>query len=121
MAVLLSAGGEVLHHAALARHADVFARLLRDQWRLLFGPRPYIEGRGLRRWRQELGPRGDAGAGAAQGADALPHAVELERAAGRAAKPRYGRRGQCAAPALSAHPPAPRTPLPAPPPPVPAQ
>src|SRR5258708_8314662 len=87
MAVLLSAGGEVLHHAALARHADVFARLLRDQRRLLFGPRPYIEGRGLRRWRQELGPRGDAGAGAAQGPDSLPHALELQRPPHGPAKP----------------------------------
>lgn len=49
------------------------------------------------RWRSELGASGAAGAGAEQGFDPLPHALELERRAGNFAKPCVGRGRQRAA------------------------
>src|SRR5215472_7911810 len=49
--------------------------------KIVDGQRPHQQGRGVGRRRQELGARRPAGAGAEQGADALPRAVELGRVA----------------------------------------
>ncbi len=88
VALLLSAGSEQLHHAALADHDHAVARLLPDFRNCMVRTRTDRQGGGFRRWRQILGARGAAGARAAQGADPLPHAVELERRAGRRDEPR---------------------------------
>ena len=56
-----------------------------------------IESHGFRRWRQELGGGGAAGAGAEQGLHPLPHALALGRRSRNPAKPRMGRCRQCAA------------------------
>ena len=78
----------------VARAGDEGAGLLRDFRHRLFRQRAHLEGHGLGRRRQELGPGRAAGAGAAEGLHPLPHAVALGRRAGDPAKPRLGRSQQ---------------------------
>ncbi|MGA7774005.1 MAG: molybdopterin-dependent oxidoreductase, partial [Pseudolabrys sp.] len=90
LAILLPAGGKILHHAPIAGTEYEGARLLRDLRHLLFRKRPHQQGRSLGRRRQELGGSGTPGAGSKQSVHPLPYAMELGWEAGGPAKPRDG-------------------------------
>ena len=78
-AVRLPDRGEVGDHAPVSRTAARWRRGLRDFGIGVVGLWQDRQGRCLRRWRQELGAGDVAGAGAAEGTDAVPHSVAVER------------------------------------------
>jgi sulfane dehydrogenase subunit SoxC len=82
---------KIVHHPSLLRPRAEGDGLLRDFRPRLFGQRTHLQGDGLGRRRQELGTGGAAGAGAAEGVHALPHAVALGWPAGHPAEPCLGR------------------------------
>ena len=95
--VHLRHGSQVGHHVPLWRAAPPGTRLRRDHGVGLVRTRTDRAGRRLHRRRPDLGGGDAAGAGAADGLDALPPALDVGRPAGPVAEPGHRRDRLCAA------------------------
>ena len=103
--VLFAAGGQVVHHPALAGGEFEGAGALRDLRHRLFRRRPNLQGHGFGRRRAKLGRGGFVGAGAQQGLHPLSHALALGRRRPRPCKAAPGTRpATCSRPAPNSSP-----------------